>query len=418
MSTDSASPRAADAGPIPQRERHELIDVVRGFSLYGVLLGNLILTTQYLTLTATQRATMPSAGLDRVAGAVVTGLIDYKFYTLFSILFGLGFAVQMERGHDRPGHLRTYARRLAILAVLGLLHAWLLWFGDVLHVYALLGFVLLAFRSASNRVVLATATICWTIRLLLSIFDALLPGLRPEPSGEGAIRFETLAQGGYGDIVATNLARFTEDYSSFASISGYQTWYLDILARFLFGLYVGRRLWLQRPEDHAALFRNLVTWGLPIGLLGNAILVVGDSLYDVWLPSAGWPWVLTVVPIETGMISLSLGYLGAISLLYLRPRGRRTLSWLAPMGRMALTNYLMQSVVMVLLFYGIGGGWLGKVGTAGCVVVGSTTYVTQLLLSHWWLQRYRFGPAEWLWRSLTYGSRQPFLLICGDGRSA
>jgi uncharacterized protein len=164
---------------------------------------------------------------------------------------------------------------------------------------------------------------------------------------------------------------------------------------------------LQESERHVALFRRVFVWALTIGLVGNAAAGVGAVL-DVEVMAPSSPLTLLWVLVEIAMFALSIAYLCGLALLYQRAAWRRRLAWLAPVGRMALTNYLTQSVLLVLLYYGVGAGLLGRVGTALCLVFCVVLFGLQMVVSAWWLARFRFGPVEWLWRCLTYGRRQPF----------
>jgi uncharacterized protein len=415
--SSTASPSSTPAAPTAPGERHEIIDIVRGFALFGVLLANMVWTTQWVALTAEQREALPTAGIDSVVGAAVNLLVDYKFYSLFSILFGLGFALQLSRATGRGQNvLPTYVRRLAILFAMGVAHAFLLWFGDILHTYALLGFVLILFRNRSDRVV---------FRWMLGIagFTALLPALHwltatlgnaaADVGADGpsaADRFEALSGGGWTGILAVNWGMIREMYTPSLVPDGCVHWYLNVLWRFLLGFLIGRRMLLQQAERHLGLFRRVLPWALVIGVAGNAFMAISPFLFDTWIGDESSALVLAWIPIEVGIIALALAYLCGLVLLYQRPGWRRVLGLLAPLGRMALTNYLTQTVLLVVVFYGVGFGLLGEVGVTGCVLLSVAIYGVQIVLSAWWLRQFRFGPVEWLWRCLTYGRLQPFRL--------
>ena len=170
----TASPSSASIVPIPPNVRYELIDIVRGFALFGVMLANMSWTTQWFALTAAQRAALPTADVDRIVQPVIMLLTDYKFYTLFSMLFGVGFAMQLSRAAERGGDvIRVYSRRLGILFCLGVGHALLLWFGDILHTYALVGFVLILFRNRSDRVLISWAFVLAALIALLPLLHSI-----------------------------------------------------------------------------------------------------------------------------------------------------------------------------------------------------------------------------------------------------
>ncbi|MGA8205646.1 MAG: DUF418 domain-containing protein [Woeseiaceae bacterium] len=405
-----------DLLPTRPDARVELIDIVRGFALFGVMLANMVWVAYGFALTDAQQAALPTAGLDRLANRAVLFLVDFKFYTLFAMLFGLGFALQLTRAAERGRTiLPVYVRRLAILFALGVAHALLLWFGDILHMYALVGFILILFRRHDDRVLLG-----WAVGI--AAFVALMPALQwvlvsagfapPEAASdpnEEVENFRLLMSGNWSDVVRINWAVVTQDYMNRSlGFDGTLYLYFSVLWKFLLGFVMGRRMLLQDWRKHLAFFRRLFLWALPIGLAGNALMLFLLIHYHQWIGNMRSPRALAMIPIEIGMFALSMAYLSGIVLLYTRPAWQKRLVYLAPVGRMALTNYLSQSVFLVVLFYGVGFGLLGKVGAAACVVLCILLFALQIGVSNWWLRRARFGPAEWVWRSLTYGRLQPF----------
>jgi uncharacterized protein len=404
----------------PVGERIQLIDVVRGFALYGVLLANLIWITHDGAVTPAQMAALPTAALDRVVKLGVEFFIDWKFYTLFSFLFGLGFSVQLMRGERRgTSVLPVYLRRLAVLLAFGLVHAYLVWYGDILHHYALLGFLLILTRKWSDRALLGMGIGLGVVLPAAVVIGKELVSpseLRagPDPAELQILeaRFHAFTSGSYAASFREN-ARYAVSFWT----SGFALHFLPaILGKFFLGFYVGRRRLLEQPETHLALFQRLLVWGLLVGLIGNALWVWTIELTDSGrlAPSSGW--VLAVqVPIYIGLIAMAVFYLSCLVLLWRRPGWRSRLAWLAPVGRMALTNYLTHSVIYLALFYGFGLALLGRVGAAFCLALSILVFAGQIMLSSWWLRRFRFGPAEWVWRSLTYGVRQPMRLRARGG---
>ena len=401
--------------PITEAERIELLDVVRGFALYGVLLANLVWVSQEAAVTEAQVAALPTAPIDRVVRYAIQFFVDGKFYTLFAFLFGLGFAVQLMRGEARGAAIvPVYLRRLGVLLLIGLAHAYFLWYGDILHHYALFGFLLLVFRRCSNRTLMvlgfslgvalaatmAGAKLLWTAAPIGAI--ALDP---PERQVIDA-RFRAFMGSSYVAAWQEN-AKFAASYWT----AGLVLPALPAIAgRFLLGYYSGRRRLLHEPEAHLQLFRRLLGWGLALGLVGNAIWVMTTVLTRAGTLAPASPWVIAAqFPIHVGYVAMAGCYLAAIVLLSQRPAWRRRLAHLAPVGRTALTNYLAQSLVYVFVFYGLGAGLglLGRLGTTFCLGLSVVVFAAQIVLSGWWLQRFRFGPAEWAWRALTYGVLPP-----------
>jgi uncharacterized protein len=180
------------------------------------------------------------------------------------------------------------------------------------------------------------------------------------------------------------------------------------LGRFLLGFYAGRRRLLHDVAANLTFFRKLFWWSLPLGLLSSGLFVLGTELRraEILEPTSMWR-IIMILPTEIGSLALCLFYVASLTLLYQRSAWRRRLSLLAPLGRMALTNYLMQTLFCVVIFYG--GGQIGQGGPAKCVLIALVIYTTQLMMSSWWLKRFQMGPVEWLWRTLSYGQVQPLV---------
>ncbi|HEV2799658.1 MAG TPA: DUF418 domain-containing protein [Pyrinomonadaceae bacterium] len=406
--------------PVAAQERIQLIDVLRGFALFGVLLANMVwLSGEDVVLTEARAAALPTASIDRYAKYFVNFFVDNKANTIFAFLFGLGFAVQLIRAEERGvSILPVYVRRLFLLLLFGLAHMLLLWYGDILHLYALMGFVLILFRRSSDKTLIA-----WGVLLAIVPFSIYFSmpwlfsqlGAPPDAAGSAAAlladvqakeaRLAIFAGGSYFEVIREHLRFNLSDYVKSCIMCGLA---LYALGRFLIGYYVGRRRLLHEAHLHLPLFRRLLVWGLVVGVIGNAVFVWVSVAMDnktaneasVWAVAAAWI-------INIGIPAMSLFYVSGIVLLFQRPLWQRRLLWLAPVGRMALTNYLMQTVFHLLIFYGygIGLGLVGRVGTSLCILFSLAIFTLQILYSRWWLARFRFGPAEWLWRTLTYGAR-------------
>ena len=388
--------------PAPARERHDLIDALRGFALGGVLMVNLASLTLYEFLPEPARAGLPTAGFDAVALQAIELLVNIKFITLFSLLFGLGFSLQMERAQTKGG-LTRFVRRLLILLAIGLIHSYFIWWGDILLTYAVVGLLLVCFRYASNRVLLAAG-----LTLALLVPPLLSPHMREVLSG-----WPKQAEAYAGALAAFSSSSLTEalrgniDMANWARVSN---WALlcFVLGRFLLGYWAGRRGLLQYPHRHLALIARLFWWSLGIGVAMTVLQFTQADLRQQYplLDSEVSKFLIRVL-LRAGPLALGIAYAAGFALLFLRPRWRRALGMLAPMGRMALTHYLSQSLIGIGLFYGIGLGIGPRWGLAGWGLVWMAIFTAQIALSYWWLARFRFGPMEWAWRSLTYGRRQP-----------
>lgn len=404
--------------PVQQTERIQIVDILRGFALFGILLVNMALFSHPF-----QDLLFPLdpalARYDRAAVWLIHFLGEGKFYALFSMLFGLGLTLLMDRVEARGGRfVPLYLRRLLILLIIGVIHAFLIWMGDILIMYALLGFPLILFRKAKPRTLLIWAVILIALPLLFNVAVTGLVELG-RSSPEGAVQIDTAfaeAEAGFvTDLERANhvyssgnfleiTAQRVYDYTSMGA-SAFFVMGFNVLGMFLIGVYFGKREIFKNLEANRNFFRKLLFWGLLIGLAGNALyatLII--SLPRIELSG---PLLLATVAQGVGAPLLTLAYVSAFCLLALSPVWGERLKVLAPVGQMALTNYLMQSTVCTLIFYNYGLGFFGKMGAALGIGLTVAIYLLQIPFSHWWMKRFRYGPAEWLWRSLTYGKRQP-----------
>lgn len=397
--------------PIAATERHTLLDILRGFALLGVLLANMASHSGYFFLIEAGHTPLETAKADHIVEWIEAFLIDGKFYSLFSMLFGIGFALQLKRASELDiNFVSRFRRRLLIMFAFGLLHAILLFVGDILTVYALTGFVLILFRNSTDKFLLRSAfiftllpvvqyTVLWIIHLSSStppdaaggfdqnFFDQLIQTYR---SGDFAeiIKMNTggLIMGRYPDLIFTG--RF-----------------FRVLAMFLVGFYVAKNLLYTNLEANRPFIRKVMSWGAVIGFpcnIGLAMIMTTSAYYD--FEPLG---IIQPVVYAFGVPALCLFYMAGITLWFMKPEGKKRLMIFAPVGQLALTNYLMQSLICVFIFTGYGLGLIATIGPSQLVIIGFIIYIAQLIFSHLWVKYFRFGPMEWLWRSLTYGKLQP-----------
>ena len=404
--------RHAPAGP--DRSRYELVDALRGFALCGVLLANLSSFSLYAYLPQSTRAALASADFDAAAGVALEWLLHHKAVTVFALLFGFGFAMQLERAQAAGEGLRPYLRRMAVLLALGALHT-LAWWGDILLVYALGGLLLPLFLRCPDRWLpwlgLAIALpVTAALRMWFMAHAAAWPVATPQVLQAAG---EALASPSAGAALRGNLSLLR--------------WWLPIgavmlvafsLGRFLLGLWAARRGLLQDPGRHRALLLRILAWTLPLGVAATALQSSMDRL------KAAWPWLSGdgSGALVAGMVSfagpllLGIAIAAGFVLLYQREGWRRWLRHFAPAGRMALTHYLVQTLACSAVFYGYGLGLGPWYGTPAWFVAWVALFGAQLLASRWWLARFRYGPMEWLWRSLALARPQPMRVASGDAR--
>ncbi|WP_407351076.1 DUF418 domain-containing protein [Luteimonas sp. R10] len=400
---------AAGFAPVSEHDRIGLLDALRAFALLGIFLVNIEWFTRPWQEFGNGVAS-GLAGIDHAAAWGVHVFVAGKFWILFSLLFGIGFAVMMARAEKAGRPFRAlYLRRTAALLVIGIAHALLLWAGDILHTYALAALLLLALRDLRPRTQLVLGLSIYYGLCLLALLGAAVAGLVPGAAEEGAARAFSADPG------ATAEAARAYAEGGFARVSGQRA---ADFARFLLNdffvvpMALGVFLvgsWLLRSGrigDVAAqrpFFRRLAGFGLPLGL--------GLSLWaasiGVGLDAAGNDarWLLANALMSLGALPLALGYLALVALAWSTDAGARALGLLAPAGRMALSHYLLQSLVGSLVFYGYGLALWGRIGHAGLLLLAAVVFALQVATSRWWLARFRFGPVEWLWRWATYGRR-------------
>ncbi len=379
---------AAALTPTQQRERIQILDVLRGVAVFGILIVNIV-GFAYPSIFPGYEFSYTGA-LDTLTDQLITILAADKFYSIFAFLFGLGFALQFMRAEARGQDIRAfYPRRLAILFAIGLLHALLLWPFDILRLYALLGFVLLLFRRRSDRTLVIWAAFFLVAAFLIKWwqFDPAVAVIPASIIPEARAAYTSPH---FAEVVRFHGAILAQTLLDTALIQG-----PAVMALFLLGLLLGRRRFFEQLADRRAALRGVFVGGLGLGLA----MLVGAAI-----TGRDWLWTLGTV---SGAILLAAVYVSGVALAFLKHPTARIFDWLAGVGRMALTHYILQSVICAWLFYGFGLGLYERVPLAGLMAIAPGIYLAQVALSAWWLRRFRYGPLEWVWRSLTYGQRQP-----------
>jgi len=391
--------------PLPAAERIAALDVLRGAALLGIFIMNMPGFTHSLFAPPPPE---PS-GLDSWIVALRELLFAGKFNLMFGLLFGIGFCLQLGRlDAARPagGATLVYARRLAVLLGIGLVHAVLLWSGDVLVVYAVLGFALLAIRRWPDGAVLALIGACL-------VYPAAADALRPvllSFSTEAIAAFEyedfelsnavAFGHGSFLDAVRETARIFAWGYTTPLGLFSYAAFYVQMATGILLGFLVGRRHWVERlPALRQPMQRA------QLAALGVALVAGGVSL--AFAGPGGGPGGDTFVSSlarTVGRAALMAFYALSIVRLLERPAAARWLRPFALAGRMPLSNYLLQTLMGSFIFYGWGLGFWDRATPLVEVLLAIGLYlVVQLPLSAWWLRRFRYGPVEYVWRRLTYG---------------
>jgi len=396
-------------GPAPTGARDRIIalDTLRGFAVLGILIMNVQSFSMIMAAYSNPTAYGDLAGVNLWTWALGHLFADQKFMSLFAMMFGAGIVLMTGRAEARelrPAGL--HYRRMAALLLLGAAHAYLLWYGDILFWYALCGMVVFPLRRRSPKTLLIVGILSFAIPSgLLALGGASLSGLPAQDLAAFSADWSPSAQEVRAELDAYRggwLAQMSQRVpaSLEAHTIGFAAWglwrvsglMLIGMALFKLGILSGRR----SGRAYALLF------GLGL-LLGLPLIAVG--LFGQF--SHGWDFVqgffFTAQYNYWGSLCVALAYVGGVMACGGTRPGR-----LAAVGQMALTNYLLQTLICTTLFYGHGLGWFGRVERWQQLTIVLAVWALQLLLSPWWLGRFRFGPAEWLWRALAYGRWQPF----------
>lgn len=392
--------------------RIQVVDSLRGIALFGILLmhakgwfdgGALPPWVEQIN----------SSAADKIVNTVINLLISNKFYTLFSFLFGLSFALMAMRSKlPERFFLRRFMWRLIVLGMIGYLHN-LHWRGDILFIYVIGGFALIPFRKIKLSVVLICA-LCLIINLPTQIksiytqttsFQASMARRVTEQAAYDKTvdaNFEVFKQGSYWEVAKVNLSDFASKLR-YQFVGGH---IFITLGFFLLGLYAGRRKLFEHIENHLPFFYSLCRYSA----LATAVLYPARIMLKIFLPPAFFDRYYFVYDllVDSSNSTFTIFYIAVLTLLFFRYSQNFLVVRLASVGKTALTNYVSQSIFGTLIFYGYGLGLMAEVSSATAVALCMPIFVFQLFLSHWWMTRFRYGPLEWVWRSLTLLSAQPF----------
>ncbi|MBR1212428.1 DUF418 domain-containing protein [Bradyrhizobium sp. JYMT SZCCT0180] len=370
--------------PIDSARRIDAIDALRGIALFGVLTINLVMGFRVSIFEQFLVAKTSAPPIDRAVETILMLGIDLKAFALFSLLFGAGLAIQFDRLAASPRRAQLLVRRLGVLLAIGLVHLCLIWHGDILTEYALAGLIVLPLLWGPRWLLACGALAFLAMYLLMQAYPP--PGLFPDISTiarAAAVEHRIYATGGYADVLALRLREMPLIFPLHVFI------FPRTIGLFLLGAYAWRTGVLRTP--HQGLMFSIAAAGIVLG----ATLTILNHVKGIMFSD------------PSGTILLALGYGAAIIGIANLASGKTLLGWAAPLGRMAFTNYLMQSLIFSSIFYGYGLGLFGRLGAASALAIGIAVYVGQVFFSAWWLGRYRYGPVEWLWRTLMYGAAQP-----------
>jgi uncharacterized protein len=396
------------AAPIPADERIEVLDTIRGFALLGIFIMNMpaFNTSLFLGFDEAMWPHWWDRGTETVRDVIFSG----KFNSMFSMLFAIGFTIQLGRLEAREPEraTRIYLRRLFWLFAFGVVHACVFWAGDVLHMYALLGLLLLALRRVPDRAIVALIILCLLHPTILGLIR--MATAKPEDIQliiavtQQAISADNAAFG-HGTFLDT-ARRSTQAMITFYEYPmrlGMFAGYVQFFTTVLLGLLLGRHRFFQNVAAQLPLIRRIQWWALGIGLICGSGFVVWRSVSVNPMEPSVWR-ILAMTGYVLGRISIMIFYVATIVRAVCNERWRQRLAPITLAGRMPLTNYLLQTLIGITLFYHWGLGLWGEVGPGlDLVLAVAIFFLIQVPLTRWWLSRYQRGPMEHLWRVLTYG---------------
>lgn len=393
--------------PISASERITVIDIIRGFAILGIFLVNM---PSYHSPDLFVDLYGKYSGLDEIIRLLFDMFIQGKFYTIFSFLFGLGFFIFMKRAEEKglPAS-RLFIRRLFVLLLFGIFHLMLLWYGDILHTYALAGFLLLFFHKRTNKLILGWAfglLIVMSILFSLALLSSGQPGtseqqeyFQEQRMAEQKMAKEAISV--YNDGSFTEWLQFRWTHEIPLVLVYMPIPVFSVLPLFLFGFYAGRKGIFQYPAKHEGLIKKV--WWASLLLSLPLVTMIPLIHWDLIQFSASKS-VANYVFVQLSGYTLFLFYMSSIVLLVRQDLWKKIFYPFSYVGRMALTNYLWQTIFSLAIFLPF--HLYGKVSLAAGLLICLIIYPLQVIVSRFWLKHYRFGPFEWLWRSITYGKIQ------------
>jgi len=394
---------------MPKTNRLIWLDSIRGFALLGILLMNIQTFISAKYYYGGKNGLYESNTLDYVADWFLDLFIVGKFYPIFSIIFGISFALFLNSLERKGEKATVFNRRLIFLALFGVLHILFIWRGDILLTYALAGFFLMLFRNRSVTFIRYFAIVSFVIA---NTFFALLSML-----GEFALKLDS-ASGSNEQTLFIETVNHIYQNGSYVEMFNFRLHeellitiinslfaVLIVVPLFLIGYYITRKIQIYHIDEHLDWVRHMwkrsfvlsVIFSVLFALAKNGTLstdpIMTVGLTEWFRPFAG--------------LAMAILYLSSFVLLFANKKLRSSLSIFSYPGRMALTNYIFQSLICGFIFYGYGLGLYGYIGSAFSLLIALMIYIALTILSFFWLKVFHYGPLEWVWRTLTFHKKQP-----------
>lgn len=383
------------SSPVEQKQRIVLVDIIRGFALVGVLFANF---NGYVEQMIPEDVLASiSTPIDNFFMSFNSIFIEWKFMTLFSILFGYGFGLILQsleiKGIDPTAF---FIRRMFWLFIFGFVHC-LFWWGDVLNLYAMSGVLLLFLRKLSNKNIFVLSLI---FMFIVPVLFSYLTQNMPETYTDADFRnsYEIYKYGNLIELFKMNIQAYYKMYvASYSNLSDI----IETLGRFLLGYFLLRSKVLDSIELKRKQIKKFLIFTFPV--------MVAYFIFR-WMQLSDlihYHSPLFNMLIKAGILSTTTFYVSILVLSYISFSSSKVFTYLQYLGTMTLTNYLMISAVLVFILYGIGLGYMGDIPIHIIWLMALVWLVFEITFSKFWLTKFRYGPAEWIWRQLTYGKRLP-----------
>ena len=384
----------------------DIVDALRGFSLAGIVIVHMV--ENYIGAPTPEGALEAThIGIpDYIVDGIIFLFLRGKFFALFSFLFGLSFFIQMDKAHQKGQDFRMrFLWRLLILLAIGYLHS-LFYRGDILTIYALLGVLLIPFFNLKNSWVLGISTLLFlglgrfVVFLVYGGANLFMEGDFSPSSPEIITYFDILRNGSLLDVFQTNawkghLMKLDFQFGVFSR--GYLTF-----GFFLLGLLFGRIEFFRNYLVLTSKVKKGIYWSIGLFFVSFILAIVSFAQLGENVSFDNWPAMLGLTAFDINNIAMTFIIVGLFVLAYKKDKWQQRLTYFIPYGRMALTNYVLQSLIGTFIFYGWGMQLVGELRNTYTFLIAILLVLVQILISKWWMQHFYYGPFEWLWRSLTY----------------
>ncbi|MBC8882416.1 DUF418 domain-containing protein [Flavobacterium piscinae] len=408
--------------PTQNSERETFMDALRGFAILGIFIANLAHLSFY-----NESAKVISPWIMESWDGTVRFLqylfIEGKFYSIFSLLFGWGIAFQLKRGIEKgTDTIPLIKRRLFFMLLLGGIHL-LIWSGDIVFFYALLGFIILPLLKFTNKTLLIIGStlllspiLLYAVKMYFPILN--FPAIFLFDMGDQVTHFffgemsnekyrALMHEGSWLDQLKSNIAGVFYRYGYLIYVSRIS----KVIGMFLIGYVIGRSDFYKKLKQHRKTVITIIILGILIGIPFNYLLAsyMSSSVRGEYYNLQPSGLKLTIY-YALGVVPLALTYVGLLMFGFQTKLGHKILQIVSPVGRMAFTNYISHSLIGNFVFLGAGLEMMGKVGPLYLTLFGIMVFIIQIIFSTIWLRYFQYGPAEWVWRSLTYRKIQPMRL--------